>query len=131
MAGDYVIHAGDCAEEMFFIKQGEVEILATDNRTKIAVLREGAYFGEIGLLLTERRTVNVKALSTCVFEVLNKKDFEYILDIYPDQKKLLMQVANQRVKTCTAKDVKMGCASAVLYLSYCCIIIFSPNPMLS
>ena len=106
MAGDFVVRIGDTAEEMFFIKQGEVEILATDNKTRIAVLREGAYFGEIGLLLTQQRTVTVKALTVCVFEVLNKADFDKLMEEHPEQKRLLMQVANQRSKICSPTDIR-------------------------
>lgn len=106
MAGDFILRTGDAAEEMFFIKQGEVEVLATDNKTRIAILREGAYFGEIGLLLTQKRTVSVRALTVCVFEVLNKSDFTKVLETYPEQKKLLLQVAHQRVKVCSPHDIK-------------------------
>lgn len=105
MSGDFVIRAGDDAREMFFIKQGEVEVLANDNKTRIAILREGAYFGEIGLLLTQRRTVSIRALSVCVFEVLNKEQFDTLLEAHSEQKKLLLQVANQRIKICTPEDV--------------------------
>ena len=106
MAGDFVVRVGDTAEEMFFIKQGEVEVLATDNKTRIAILREGAYFGEIGLLVTQQRTVSVKALTVCVFEVLNKADFDKLMEEHPEQKRLLLQVANQRMKICSPSDIQ-------------------------
>lgn len=105
MAGDFVLRAGDDANEMFFIKQGEVEVLANDNKTRIAILREGAYFGEIGLLLTQKRTVSIRALTVCVFEVLNKEQFTTLLEGHPEQKKLLLQVANQRIKICSPDDI--------------------------
>jgi len=107
MAGDFVVRVGDEAKEMFFIKQGEVEIIATDNKTRIAILREGAYFGEIGLLLTEKRTVSVKALAVCVFEVLGQEDFNFIMENFPEQKRLLLRVANQRILTCTPADINV------------------------
>lgn len=56
MAGDYVVEVGDIADEMYFIKNGLVEVQATDNQTIIAYLSEGGYFGEIGLLLTGTRS---------------------------------------------------------------------------
>jgi CRP-like cAMP-binding protein len=37
---------------MYFIKSGIVQVLATDNKTIIAFMTEGTYFGEIGLLIT-------------------------------------------------------------------------------
>ena len=107
MADDYVVRVGDYADEMYFIKQGEVEVLATDNQTQIAILREGAYFGEIGLLKTEKRTVYIRTLTFCVFHILSKNDFNTIMDAYPKQKNLLMQVAEQRHCICTRDDVEI------------------------
>jgi len=37
---------------MYFIKSGIVQVIATDNKTSIAFMSEGTYFGEIGVLLT-------------------------------------------------------------------------------
>jgi len=61
MANDNVVEVGDIAEEIFFIKKGVVEVLATDNHTVIAYLTEGSYFGEIGVLLTGVRSVTIKS----------------------------------------------------------------------
>ena len=107
MADDYVVRLGDYADEMYFIKQGEVEVLATDKETRIAILREGAYFGEIGLLKTEKRTVYIRTLTFCVFQILTKNDFNAIMDAYPKQKNFLMQVAEQRHSVCTREDIEI------------------------
>ena len=47
---------------MYFIKSGVCEVLATDEMTQIAFLLEGDYFGEIGLLILEKRSVSVRAV---------------------------------------------------------------------
>jgi CRP-like cAMP-binding protein len=52
---------------MYFIRKGTVKILANDNKTTIAYMSEGSYFGEIGVLITKKRTVTVKAKTICVF----------------------------------------------------------------
>ena len=44
---------------MYFIKSGIVQVLATDNKTIIAFMSEGTYFGEIGILLTQKRTCSI------------------------------------------------------------------------
>jgi CRP-like cAMP-binding protein len=41
---------------MYFIKYGIVQVLATDNKTSIAYMSEGTYFGEIGVLLSQKRS---------------------------------------------------------------------------
>ena len=50
MQGDTIIRVGELADKFYLIKRGKVEIIATDHSTLIAILEEGAYFGEIGLL---------------------------------------------------------------------------------
>lgn len=49
---------------MYFIKSGVCEVLATDGKTVIAYLLEGAYFGEIGLLIRNKRSVSVRAIES-------------------------------------------------------------------
>ena len=105
MAGDCIIRAGEIAEEMYFIQKGEVEVLATDNQTLIAVLKEGSFFGEIGLILTGKRTVYVRALTLCILQVMNKNDFEDLMSIYPNEYLFFKKVARQRVKICKPSDV--------------------------
>jgi CRP-like cAMP-binding protein len=51
-------------------------VLATDEKTVIAYLREGAFFGEVGLILTGRRSVTVEATKLCLLKMLRKKDFD-------------------------------------------------------
>jgi ATP-binding cassette subfamily B protein len=106
MPGDYIVRVGEYADKMYFIKEGEVEILATDNKTRIGILRSGAYFGEIGLLLTQKRTVTVRALTLCIFETINKKYFDIVMDVFPHQKDFLLQVAQQRMKVKNPEDLE-------------------------
>jgi len=54
---------------------------------------EGSYFGEIGCLITQKRTVAVKAKTICIFFVIKKEDLNDILDHFPMIKKFLMAVA--------------------------------------
>jgi CRP-like cAMP-binding protein len=49
-------------------------VLATDNRTIIAFMIEGTYFGEIGLLLMKKRSCSIQAKTVCVFFTIEKED---------------------------------------------------------
>ena len=84
---------GDLADRMYFIRSGLVEILATDGRTRIAILRQGGYFGEIGLILTDRRTVSVRSITTCELEVLPREKFMIVARKFPETFKFLKKVA--------------------------------------
>ncbi len=75
----YVVQKGEVATEFFFIKSGIVKVLATDEKTVIAYMSEGTYFGEIGLLLTKKRSCSVKARINSVFLTISKDDLMGIL----------------------------------------------------
>ena len=102
---DTIIRVGEIADKFYFIKKGRVEILCHDNRNTIAILETGAYFGEIGLLVTAKRTATVRALAPCHFEVLDKEHFDEIMANFPDQREYLLKVGNQRLKTTNPEDL--------------------------
>ena len=49
---DYIINKGELGEEMYFIVQGSVAILAGDKQTVVARLGKGSYFGEIAIFFS-------------------------------------------------------------------------------
>ena len=57
---------------MYFIKTGVWEVLATDEETQIAYLLEGDYFGEIGILIREKRSVSVRAVEPMQIATIEK-----------------------------------------------------------
>jgi len=63
-AGTPIVHAGDPADCLYFILNGEVEVLVdTDagNRLRLTTLGAGTVFGEVALVNRERRTADVIA----------------------------------------------------------------------
>ena len=68
---------------MYFIGRGLVEVLASDNKTVISFQGEGCYFGEIGVLLTGKRSCSVRSKTVCIFYSLNKEELNKILVNYP------------------------------------------------
>eukprot|EP01015_Nassula_variabilis_P000946 TRINITY_DN10518_c0_g1_i2.p1 TRINITY_DN10518_c0_g1~~TRINITY_DN10518_c0_g1_i2.p1 ORF type:complete len:224 (-),score=57.81 TRINITY_DN10518_c0_g1_i2:11-637(-) len=88
----------DVGEEMFFIIQGTVKIMSSDERTVIVRLKEGSFFGEIALLQQVRRTASVVAETVCVLYVLRKDDVDKVFQNYPELKKKLDDQAKKRVK---------------------------------
>ena len=84
MPGDYIIHKGDLDEERYFINRGSVQVVSEDEKTVYASLHEGAFFGEMALLLRSHRTATVKAADYCDVYILSKPDFENLLNRSPD-----------------------------------------------
>lgn len=93
----YVVKIGEVATKMYFIKSGIVQVLATDNKTIIAYMSEGTYFGEIGVLLTQKRSCTIQAKTVSVFFTIEKEELMPVLDDYPLHLKYLKSVARQRL----------------------------------
>ena len=89
---------------MYFIKKGVVEVLASNNKSIIAYMGEGCYFGEIGCLLTGKRSVSVRSKTACIFFTIEKFDLIRILENYPAQAKYLRAVGRQRLQTTSMDD---------------------------
>jgi len=103
MSGDIILRYGEVFDEFFIIKTGQVEILSNDGVTRLAILESGAFFGEVALF-HGKRTATVRALTDCMFLVLQKEKLEMILKLFPEERRFLMKVAAQRLKTSTKND---------------------------
>lgn len=90
---------------MYFIKSGIVQVIATDNKTSIAFMSEGTYFGEIGVLLTQKRSCTIKARSCTSLFSIGKDDLIEILSRYPLIYKYLKAVGKQRLETTHPSDI--------------------------
>ena len=56
LPGDYIINKGEIGEQMYFIVDGEVLIIAADKQTVVTKLKKGQYFGEIAIFFSTKRT---------------------------------------------------------------------------
>jgi CRP-like cAMP-binding protein len=68
---------------MYFLRQGNVQVLSADETKTFATLKAGSFFGEIALMEECRRTANVKTITDAQLCVLHKDDFHAILKEYP------------------------------------------------
>ncbi|HKO10257.1 MAG TPA: cyclic nucleotide-binding domain-containing protein, partial [Alphaproteobacteria bacterium] len=62
--GDVIYREGDKSDFAYIIKSGRVEILKTEDgeARQVTVLGDGDIFGEMGVVLDQRRSVTAKAL---------------------------------------------------------------------
>jgi CRP-like cAMP-binding protein len=65
---------GEFAHEFFVIEEGSAEV--TKDGERIAELGPGEFFGEIGLLETERRTASVVATTPMELIVMFQREFK-------------------------------------------------------
>jgi CRP-like cAMP-binding protein len=80
---------------MFVICRGELEAL-NNKGDVLRVMKEGDCFGEIALLLSEKRTATVRAKTACDLFVLDQAYFGQILRDHEQFAKALRQVAKER-----------------------------------
>lgn len=78
--GDVIIHEDEEGDEIYIIKKGSVRILKNtlQNEPYTVVLlsaEQHVFFGEIGLLLNDKRSATVIAEEDCIFLVTNRKKF--------------------------------------------------------
>ncbi|XP_038077371.1 potassium/sodium hyperpolarization-activated cyclic nucleotide-gated channel 3-like [Patiria miniata] len=96
LAGDVIITAGSRGDAMYFIEHGMVEICV--NNRVVGTLQDGDHFGEISLLIDERRVASVLAASTCDLYRLAKDDFEEVLEENPEMRAIMAEVAKERLR---------------------------------
>lgn len=72
--GQRLASEGEFAHQFFVIEDGKADVLANGDR--IAELGPGDFFGEIGLLETERRTASVVATTPMQLIVMFQREFK-------------------------------------------------------
>ena len=104
---EVIIRRGDIAGEMYLICRGEVEVLDINGKV-LKTLKDGDFFGEIGLLMPTPRTATVKAKTLCDLFVLDKSDFSRILQDYPQFAEEVMKTAKERYDVVVSAEQLMA-----------------------
>jgi CPA1 family monovalent cation:H+ antiporter len=94
LPGEKVVATGDIADAMYFIAAGEVKVMISAGSV---VLKEGDYFGERGLLESQRRNADVVADGYCHLLALHRKDFNGLLAKLPELRAKIAAVAANRL----------------------------------
>jgi voltage-gated potassium channel len=89
-----VFRRGDLPDAMYFIASGEVE---ADLKPAPVRLREGDFFGEIGLLRDSPRGATIRTVSQCRLLVLDKGDFKDLLEADTDLRQAIVEIAERRM----------------------------------
>lgn len=98
--GEYVFYQGDPGDSIFVIAEGEVEISgrAKDGSgVTVAVLKDGAIFGEFGFFHNSRRTMDVFASADSTVLELTKADLDEIIPKHPRVEEVLFNFYKERV----------------------------------
>ncbi|WP_309121557.1 ABC transporter transmembrane domain-containing protein [Paenibacillus sp.] len=91
--GKVVIREGDPGDKFYIVVRGKVEVSKEiDGATsKLAVLSDGDFFGEVALLRNVARTATITTLVPTMFITLSRESFQHILDKEPDLQRILLE----------------------------------------
>ncbi len=92
--GENVIEQGEEGDELFIVNEGEVAIIV--NKTEVARLGKGKFFGEMSLLTGEKRTATVAARGAAQLFRISSDDMRDILEKDPSLAEHLAEVLARR-----------------------------------
>ncbi len=87
LPGEYVYYRGEPGNSMFVILNGRVVVTLTNAEGSdytIATLREGNFFGELGLLVGEPRSTHVKAIASVLAAEIDQGAYQSLIRDVPD-----------------------------------------------
>jgi zinc transporter ZupT len=101
-AGEILFKAGDAGDALYIVAHGKVEVLTTGLRdtetsgSAIAVLGEGAAFGEMSLLSGGPRTATIRAAEDTDLLKIGKDDFERLVATDRQLADAVKRISHQR-----------------------------------
>eukprot|EP00111_Clytia_hemisphaerica_P021482 TCONS_00063203-protein len=95
LAGDIIIKEGTFGDEMFFIRNGSVDVIASGQY--VTTLVEGDYFGEITMLTSARRVATITAVTVCDLFILTADNLNKTLEEFPEMRAVMEKVALNRL----------------------------------
>ncbi|XP_018318991.1 potassium/sodium hyperpolarization-activated cyclic nucleotide-gated channel 1-like [Agrilus planipennis] len=97
LPNDIIINAGAPGECMYFLGNGTVAVY-TPSGKEVCHLEEGSYFGEIALVLRDRRIATVIAIEICEVYRLSKEDFQKYIASEDHLLRRFTIIAERRIK---------------------------------
>lgn len=98
LPGDYICRFGDKGEEMYFICKGACSVIAEDMSHVLAELGPGGHFGEIAVIMGQKRTAYVRADGFCLTASLTKDNFEEIMREFPEELRVILSKMSSEKK---------------------------------
>jgi voltage-gated potassium channel len=94
----YIVREGELGKEIYFISRGTVEITSNKGTNNHGILEDGDYFGDLSLMLGEKRTASVRALTYCEIFILTSTEFNRIKNEYTEFKDVLTKISSEKTE---------------------------------
>ncbi|EPZ31424.1 Cyclic nucleotide-binding-like domain-containing protein [Rozella allomycis CSF55] len=92
-----IIQKHSIGKEMYFLLSGTVQVLSGDGKRVYNTIKEGSFFGELGVLFNVPRTATIKSVGWCTCLILTRKDLEDTLTNYPEIAERFRMIAETRM----------------------------------
>ncbi|MCK6542635.1 cyclic nucleotide-binding domain-containing protein [bacterium] len=99
--GTPICKIGDPGDKMWIVLSGKVAVSAANGEV-LAQIGQGNYFGEMALLTGEPRSATVSAADDTETFILDKDDFDIILEKYPSISIAMSKIMSQRLRETNA-----------------------------
>ena len=96
--GSNIAGEGEMGRSVYFIVEGDVEIISAENQKSWGTLGEGDYFGFMSMVLGERRTATTKAIGFCDLLILDRENFDRIKVEFPEFGDVLKRASAERTE---------------------------------
>jgi len=96
-----IFSKGDAGNDIFYLLEGEVNVYMSevDSSEKPVTLKSGAFFGEMGHILSENRTATVRTKTAVITLVLPPNLFDDMLKYDPSLDRTIMEQLSWRLKS--------------------------------
>ena len=103
--GEVIVRQGDKGDCMFVIQAGEVEIVHEDGETetRLAVRKEGDFFGEMAIFEQDVRSATVRTLGPARILTVDKKNFLRRVHEDPSLAYRIVQTMSRRIRELSAE----------------------------
>lgn len=116
--GDVIFREGDFQMDMYDIRFGRVAVYinyGTPEQKELAILDEGDFFGEMGLVEARPRSATIVALEDTITDVITQENFGVYFKEKPAKVLSIMQHMSSRIRELT-NDYLDACGCISEYL---------------
>ena len=99
--GDIIFKEGSPSDSIYIVEHGEVEISQLKHNEEkhiVGVLKTNDILGEMGLIDDLPRSATATAISDCEILIINKKQFNEIIEQHPEILRPLTTLLVQRMR---------------------------------
>jgi len=96
--GSNIAGEGEIGRSVYFIVEGDVEIISAETQKSWGMLGEGDYFGFMSMVLGERRTATTRAIGFCDLLILDRENFNRIKAEFPEFSDVLKRASAERTE---------------------------------